>query len=140
MSQTEKLVSFKLNSGTAKDRTTENGGMKVDFTSITEFLQRFETAKVIEYLKELDLQELMHNPYFLGGTGTLAVIAFLMRWRLLLVVILTIAGFVVLLSYILEQGTSMEGGLASDSLLIFVGGGALIVFLVIYLLFIRGND
>ncbi len=111
----------------------------MDITAIVDFLQRFETAKVIKYLETINIQELMRNPYFLGGTGTLAVIAFLMRWRLLLVVILTISGFVALLSYTLEQGTSLEGGLASDALLVFVGGGALLVFLVIYMLFIRNE-
>ena len=111
----------------------------MDFTSVMNFLQRFETAKVIDYLTTLNLQELIRNPYFLGGTGTLAIIAFLMHWRLLLVVILSITGFIALLSYTIEQGTSLEGGLANDALLVFVGGGAVIVFLVIYLLFIRSE-
>ena len=111
----------------------------MDFSSFMTYLQQFETAKVLKYLETLNLQELMRNPYFLGGTGALGIIALLMRWRLLLVVILTISGFVALLSYTMEQGTSLEGGLASDSLLVFIGGGALLVFLVIYLLFIRSE-
>lgn len=109
----------------------------MDFTSVMDFLRQFETAKVLKYLETLNLQELMQNPYFLGGTAALAILAFLMRWRLLLVVILTICGFVALLSYTMQQGTSLEGGLASDSLMVFVGGGAVLVFLVIYMLFIR---
>jgi hypothetical protein len=111
----------------------------VNFESFIDFLKHLETAKVMSFLGELNLQELIYNPYFLGGTGTLAFIAFLMRWRLLLVVIVTIAGFVALLSYTFQQGTSLEGGLASDTLMIFVAGGAVLVFLVIYLLFIRGE-
>ncbi len=111
----------------------------LDLSAIMDFFANFETTKVIATLEKLNLQELIHNPYFLGGTGTLAVIAFLMRWRLLLVVILTIAGFVWLFSYTMEQGTSLEGGAASDTLMVFIAGGTLIVFLVIYLLFIRGE-
>ena len=111
----------------------------MDFSSFMTYLQQFETAKVLKYLETLNLQELMRNPYFLGGTGALGIIALLMRWRLLLVVILTISGFVALLSYTMQHGTSLEGGLASDSLLVFIGGGALLVFLVIYLLFIRSE-
>jgi len=64
---------------------------------------------VVEYLQTLDLQELIHNPYFLGGTAALAIIALLMRWRVLLVTILSISGFIWLLSYTLAQDTSLEG-------------------------------
>ena len=108
-------------------------------TSIAELLQDFETARVIAYLQTLDLQELIHNPYFLGGIGTLGIIALLMRWRVLLVTILSLSGFVWLLSYTLAQNTSLEGGVANDTLIVFVFGGTAIVFLAIYLLFIRGD-
>lgn len=113
--------------------------MVVNFGSIMDFLQQFETTRVISTLEKLNLQELIRNPYFLGGTGALAILSLIMRWRLLLVVILTISGFVALLAYTFEQGTSLEGGIANDSLMVFIGGGALLVFLVIYLLFIRGE-
>lgn len=111
----------------------------MDSTSFMELLQRFETERVVAYLKALDLQELIHNPYFLGGSGALAIVALLMRWRVLLATILSISGFVWLLSYTLAQDTSLEGGIANDTLVVFVIGGASIVFLAIYLLFIRGD-
>ena len=108
-------------------------------TSIVELLQDFETDRVVEYLQTLDLQELIHNPYFLGGTAALAVIALLLHWRVLLVTILSISGFIWLLSYTLAQDTSLEGGVANDTLIVFVFGGTAIVFLAIYMLFIRGD-
>lgn len=108
-------------------------------TSFLEHLQRFETNNVVAYLQTLDLQELIHNPYFLGGTGALAIIAMLMHWRVLLTTILSITGFVWLLSYTLAQDTSLEGGMADNTLIVFVFGGTAIVFLAIYLLFIRGD-
>lgn len=111
----------------------------MDFTSFLELLQRFETERVVAYLKALDLQELIHSPYFLGGSAALAIIALLMRWRVLLATILSISGFVWLLSYTFAQDTSLEGGLGTDTLVVFVIGGASIVFLAIYLLFIRGD-
>lgn len=111
----------------------------MSFDAFMDFLQHFETRRVVSTLEELNLQELIRNPYFLGGTAALSIVAFFMRWRLLLVVILTIAGFVGLLAYTFERGTSLEGGLTNDALLIFVAGGTLIVFLVIYMLFIRGD-
>lgn len=104
-----------------------------------DFLQAFETSRIIAQLQALNLQELVENPYFLGGAGALAVLAVVMRWRMLLVTVLTITGFVWLLSYTLAQNTSMEGGAGQETLLVFVFGGAAIVFVAIYLLFIRGE-
>jgi len=104
-----------------------------------ELLKVFETARVMAYLQALDLQALVQNPYFLSGAGVLAVIALLMRWRVLLVTILTVTGFVWLLAYTMTQNTSMEGGIANDTLLVFILGGTAIVFVAIYLLFIRGD-
>ena len=111
----------------------------MNIASFMEFVQKFETAKVIAWLQTLNLQELIHNPYFLGGAAVLAVIALIMRWRLLMVTILSISGFVWLLSYTMAQDTSLEGGMANETLVVFVFGGTAIVFLAIYLLFIRGE-
>ena len=104
-----------------------------------EWLKLFETDRVMAYLQALDLQSLVQSPYFLGAAGALAVIALAMRWRVLLALTLTITGFVWLLSYTMARDTSMAGGGANDTLVVFVFGGAAIVFVAIYLLFIRGE-
>ena len=111
----------------------------MDFSAAVEFVKQFETEKVMAYLKAMDVKTVMEHPYFLTGVGVTAVIAYLMRWRLLLVVVMSITGFIYLLGYTLEQGTSLEGGMPTESLVVLVGGGSFIVFLAIYLLFIR-ND
>lgn len=111
----------------------------MNFSSVLEFLQKFETAKVMAYLQTMDLKTVMEHPYFLTGMGVTAVFAYLMRWRLLLVCVMTITGFIYLLGYTLSRGTSLDGGMPTDSLMVLVGGGSFIVFLAIYLLFIR-ND
>ena len=111
----------------------------MDFSSAAELLEKLETSNVIAYLQNLDLQELIHNPYILGGTAGLAILCLWMRWRVLLALLLSLSGFIWLLSYTLAQDTSMEGGVASDTLFVFVIGGAAIVFLTIYLLFIRSD-
>ena len=111
----------------------------MDFSSSMEALKQFETAKVMAYLREMDLKTTMEHPYFLAGIGVTAVVAYLMRWRLLLVTVMTITGFIYLLGYTLSKGTSLEGGMPTDSLIVLVGGGAFIVFLAIYLLFIRSE-
>lgn len=116
-----------------------SGGKLMDFTSFMDILQNFETARVVAYLKELDLQTLVHSPYFLGGAAALAITALVMRWRLLLVTILCVGGFAWLLSYTLAKDTSLQGGGGNDALVVFILGGAVIIFLAIYMLFIRGE-
>ena len=63
-----------------------------------------------------------------------------MKWRLLLVTVITIVGFAELLAYTAAQETSLkDGGIGNESLIIFIGGGVAIISLVIYLLFIRSE-
>ena len=111
----------------------------MSFDGIWELLQNLETSKVVSYLQEADLQKLIKSPYFLGTTATLAIVSLVMKWRLLLTLVMFITGFVYLLSYTIEQGTDIQGGITNDTLAVFIGGGAVLVFLAIYLLFIR-ND
>ena len=91
------------------------------------------------YIQAMELNVLMKHPYFLAGVGVTALIAYFMRWRLLLVTVMSITGFIYLLSYTVSQETSLEKGLPADSLAVLVGGGSFIVFLAIYLLFIRSD-
>ena len=111
----------------------------MDFSTVIEFFKQFETTKVMAYIQATNLNELMQHPYFLTAVGVAAVIAYLMRWRLLLVTVMSITGFIYLLSYTVAQGTSLEKGLPAESLAVLVGGGSFIVFLAIYLLFIRSD-
>jgi hypothetical protein len=111
----------------------------MDFSSAIAFLKGFETTKIMAYIQAMDLKEVMEHPYFLAGVGVTAVIAYLMHWRLLLVTVMTITGFIYLLGYTLSRGTSLESGMPTDALTVLVGGGAFIVFLAIYLLFIRSD-
>jgi hypothetical protein len=111
----------------------------MDSNSFSQFLQPFETNRVFAYLQSLDLQQLVTNPYFLSGSAIFALVCLWMRWRLLLVVTFSSVGFIWLLSYTLSRGTSLEGGMSNETLLLFVGGCTVLVFLVIYVLFIR-ND
>lgn len=111
----------------------------MDLSTVMEFLQKFETDKIMAYLQKADTKEIMEHPYFLTGLGIGAVVAYFMKWRLLLVVVLSITGFIYLLGYTLSKGTSLEGGMPTDTLVVLVGGGCFIVFMAIYLLFIK-ND
>jgi hypothetical protein len=111
----------------------------MDFSRIFASLKTFDTAQAWQLMQEMNISELIHNPWFLGTIGVLAVVALLMRWRVLLTLIVSITAFTWLLSYVQQRGTDLEGGLANETLLIFAGGGTFIVFLAIYLLFVKGD-
>lgn len=111
----------------------------MDFTAVIEFLKQFETGKVVAYLQTVDLQAMLQNPYVIGCTAVLAIIAFVLRWRMLLVSIFSVFGFIWLVAYTLEKSPSAEASLQSDTLMVFVFGATAIVFVLIYFLFIRGE-
>lgn len=110
----------------------------MNFAAIGDFLKYFETERVLAFLNDMNVGDLIHNPYFLGAMGLLALLALFMKWRLLLVSILTVTGLAGLVAYTLEKGTEL-GGLGNQSLLMFVGVGAVLIALVIYLLFIKSD-
>ncbi len=110
----------------------------MDFSQIADFFRHFQTERVVETLKGLNLSELVANPWFLGAAGLLALIALILRWRMLLATVVCSVGFTWLLSYTMARGTSLEEG-SNEALLIFIGGGVVLVGLVIYLVFIRAD-
>ncbi len=107
-------------------------------STVGEFLSNFETDKVVAFLNDMDVRSLIHDPMFLGAMAALAILSLFMKWRLLLVTILTVTGLAWLITYSLERGTQL-GGAGDQTLLVFVGGGAILIALIIYLLFIRSE-
>ena len=107
--------------------------------SVIQFLSTLTTENILAYMDQAKVGDLIHNPIFLGVMGAVAVISLFMKWRMLLVANLTIVGFAGLMSYTLEKGTNIEGGLTNDTLLIFVGVGVVIIGAVIYFLFIKSD-
>ena len=110
----------------------------MNLAAVLDFLKNFETAKVLQFLNDMNVGELIHHPWFLGSMGGLALLALLLKMRLLLVSILTVTGLAGLISYTLERGTQLDS-LGNQTLLIFVGAGALLIAIVIYLLFIKSD-
>ena len=107
--------------------------------SIMDFLRSLTTENIVAYMDQARVGDLIHNPYFLGAMGALAVISLIMKWRMLLVANLSLVGFAGLMSYTMERGTAIDGGLTNDTLLIFIGVGVLIIGAVIYFLFIKSE-
>lgn len=110
----------------------------MDFSTFIEFLQRFETGRVIAALREIDLNNLLSNPRLLGGIALLTVTALIMRWRVLLVTLFTVAGMAGLVIYTLGKGTT-AGEMGTEPLVVLLLIGAVIVFAAIYFLFIKGE-
>jgi hypothetical protein len=110
----------------------------MDLSRILAQLKNLETAQVWQRLQELNIADLIHNPWFLGTVGVLSLIALLLRWRVLLVLMLSVTAFTWLTSYVQQRGTTLDSP-GNETLLIFAGGGVFIIFLGIYLLFVRGD-
>ena len=108
----------------------------MNFEPILDFFRNFQTERVLERLQQWNIAELINEPWFLASAAVLALIAFLLRWRVLLATVLGLTGFVWLLSYTMAQGTSTDS-LTNDTLLVFIGGGVVLVGVVIYLLFVK---
>jgi len=104
-----------------------------------EFLKTLQTDQVLGYLEQAKIGDLIHHPYFIAVAGALAVICIIMKWRLLLTFEIIIVGFAELLNYSMSRGTNLDSGMGSESLLVFVGFGVVIVALAIYLLFIKSE-
>ncbi len=103
---------------------------------LSSLLQNLQTERLMHYIQQLDVQQLVQNPVLLGSIGALSLLSLIMRWRLLLVTLLSITGFVWLVHYVQQQGTELSS-LSSDNLLLFVGGGVTLIALVIYYLFVK---
>lgn len=106
------------------------------FADFIQGLKNFDNERILAYLGQFDVGELIHNPWFLVTMGALALISLFMRWRALLATVLGTTGLAWLVSYTIEQGTEVTE-LSSKNLLIFAGGGICLLFVVIYLLFLK---
>jgi len=111
----------------------------MDFSCIGQALHYLQTDRVVKLLHDLNVEALIHNPVFLGGMGAVAVIALFMRWKVLLVTVLSVVGFAGLVAYTLQQGTDITGMQSGNHLFVFIVSGVAIILAVIYLLFIRGD-
>lgn len=111
--------------------------MAISVDSILATLKELDNDHIIEFLGQMQIAEYIHNPLFLGGMVVLAIFCLIFKWRVLLATIVGLTGLAWLASYTVQQGTDVSEGLKSNSLVFFLGGGAVIVGLMIYLVFIK---
>mgnify|MGYP001430219900 CR=1 FL=1 len=106
--------------------------------SIWAFFARWDVEGITELMQEYELGTLIQNQYFLIAAAVVALLAAWRKWRGVLALDIGVVGFAYLLSFTLEKGTEVKE-VYSDQLLIFVGGGVVVVSAVIYLLFIKSE-
>ena len=98
-----------------------------------EWIKPFETKKVVAFIHQLDP---LHNVTFMVIVALFIAISLFMKWRLLLSCTISLAALITLTTIISGQGTDVQN---SDSLFMFIGGGAVIMFFLIYMIFMRGD-
>lgn len=103
-----------------------------------EFMTNFRTDNVIAQLEAWNVGDLSHNPWFLGGFATLVLLTYFLGMRAISAFLVGIGGFALALSWTVSKGVGTEG-IQSGGIYIIVGGGAVIVGLFIYLLFIKSE-
>ncbi|RLB72417.1 MAG: hypothetical protein DRH06_03765 [Deltaproteobacteria bacterium] len=108
----------------------------MSWTGIIDYLQNFRTDQLVQQLQDRGIDNLTTNPWFLGGILALILITYFMGWRAIAGFISGIGGFILVVSLAISKGTGMAG-LSGGGLWILVGGGVVVIFLFIYILFIK---
>ncbi len=89
---------------------------------------------VIEYIASLDLASLSADPRVLIATAVVAVIAVIMRWKLIILFIFGICAIMAVARY-----AHMREAALDTNMFVFVGGAFAVGLVLIYFLFIRGD-
>ena len=99
-----------------------------------DWMHMLETKQIINCVYELDL---LHNVRFILGAVLFIAVSLYMRWHLLLTTTLSLTALITIATMVTEQGTDLEK--SSDGIFMFIGGGAAVMFFLIYMIFMRGD-
>ncbi len=108
----------------------------MSWADFKEFMTNLRTDNVMQQLEAWGVGDLSSNPWFLGGFAVAVLITYFIGLRAISAFLVGIGGFALALSWTVAKGTGTEG-IQSGGIYIIVGGGAVIVGLFIYLLFIK---
>ena len=91
---------------------------------------------IIDYLVQAQVMDFITDPRVLFVAGALFLVSLFLRWRIVGITIFTVAALVTVARYsrLAEGRTSMD-----TNLLVFAIGSFLVIVIVIYFLFIRGD-
>ncbi len=110
----------------------------MNWAVIKDYMELFRTDNVMQQLQDWNVGNLSTDPWFLGGFAVVILFTYFMGWKAVSAFMTGLGGFAIALSWTVSKGTG-TAGIESGGIYIIVGGGALVVGLFIYLLFIKGD-
>ncbi len=108
----------------------------MSWATVKEYLDLFRTDQVMQQLQDWNVGNLSTDPWFLGGFAVAILLTYFMGWRTISAFLVGLGGFALALSWTVSKGTGVSG-IESGGLYVIVGGGAVVVALFIYILFIK---
>ncbi|ABA89961.1 hypothetical protein Pcar_2725 [Syntrophotalea carbinolica DSM 2380] len=108
----------------------------MNLSTAREYLEALRTENMMEMLREVNLGDLIYNPWFLTVLGLICLVAILLKRQALFFLILSTVGYACVIDYTLQEKPAIESA-GSQPVLVFAGGGVILVFLIIYYLFLR---
>ncbi|PWB63488.1 MAG: hypothetical protein C3F14_08120 [Deltaproteobacteria bacterium] len=92
--------------------------------------------EIVDFLTSAKIAELATDPKVLFLVLVVAVVAVLMRWKLVLLLLFAIGGVLAVLHY---TNPAMGGGGVNTQMGLFIGGIMAVAVILIYFLFIKGD-
>lgn len=99
-----------------------------------DWIYMLKTEQIIDYAYELDL---LHNVWFILGAVLFVAVSLYMKWTLLLSTTLSLTALITIATLVSDRGTNLDK--SSDGIFMFIGGGAAVMFFLIYMIFMRGD-
>jgi len=93
-------------------------------------------GEIIDYLVQAQVMDFITDPRVLFVAGSLFLVSLFLKWKIVGITIFSVAALVTVARYsrLAEGKTSMD-----QNLLVFAIGSFLVIVIVIYFLFIRGD-
>lgn len=108
----------------------------MDLSTARDYLEALRTENMMAMLREVNLGDLIYNPWFLTVLGLVCLVAIILKRQALFFIIMTTVAYACVIDYTLQDKPSIESA-GSQPILVFAGGGVILVFLILYYLFFR---
>lgn len=108
----------------------------MDLSTARDLLENLRTENLMAALRGVNLGDLIYNPWFLSIFGAICLAAIVLKRQALFFLLLTTVGYACVIDYTLQKKPAIESA-GSEPVLVFAGGGVVLVFVFIYYLFLR---
>ncbi|SRR6056297_2372054 len=110
----------------------------MSWADLKSYLDYLRTDQVMQQLQNWNVGDLNSNPWFLGGFALAILLTYFIGWKAISGFLVGLGGFALVVSFAVGKGTGTEG-IAGGGVWILVGGGAAVIALFIYILFIKSD-